>query len=83
MVYEAQYIFRISIRILFLGTMIGTVVCSAFINITKDWTITSYFLGSLGILWFIFWTFLCHSDPTLDPFISEKEMRFLAQELGK
>ncbi|KAF2885769.1 hypothetical protein ILUMI_20404 [Ignelater luminosus] len=64
-----------------LGTMIGTVLCGTFINTVKDWTITFYFLGILSILWFIFWVFLCHSDPRFDPFISEMEMKFLVQEM--
>jgi len=40
-----------------------------------------YFFGAMGILWFIFFQFLCYKDPNSHPFISEGEKALLMHEL--
>lgn len=42
-----------------------------------------YFFGAMGIVWFIFFTLICYSDPESHPFISDKERNYLQQELGR
>lgn len=37
----------------------------------------------MGLVWFVFFVFLCYSDPVSHPFISDDERAYLQRELGQ
>jgi MFS family permease len=52
-----------------------------------SWESVFYFFGLLGVLWFIFWAFLCFDSPAKHPRISSvrylKKQFFRAQQRRK
>nr|XP_022911240.1 putative inorganic phosphate cotransporter isoform X2 [Onthophagus taurus] len=71
--------------LVFAGSQIGTIVSNFLsgyiIHVTEDWASVFYLFGGFGIVWFIFWTFLCYNDPESHPFITEDEKRYLRKQL--
>uniref|UniRef100_A0A8D9FD42 Sialin n=1 Tax=Cacopsylla melanoneura TaxID=428564 RepID=A0A8D9FD42_9HEMI len=71
----------------FAGNQIGTVF-SGFLTgfllkyTDGDWPEIFYLFGSLGVLWFVAWCFLCYNDPASHPYISQKEKDYLADTIG-
>lgn len=71
--------------LVYAGGQIGTIVCNLIsghlITATKDWASVFYLFGGLGILWYVFFQFLCFSDPKQHPYITDEEREFLEKEL--
>ncbi|XP_049817601.1 putative inorganic phosphate cotransporter isoform X2 [Aethina tumida] len=65
-----------------IGTVVGNSVSGALIASTQDWASVFYVFGALGILWVIIWMMLCYSDPESHPFITEKEKKYLNEEIA-
>lgn len=66
------------------GSLIGTVVGTALSGVLIDawgWESVFYVFGSIAIIWFIVFTLICYSTPDSHPFITEKELKFLEEEL--
>ncbi|KAF6201727.1 hypothetical protein GE061_004122 [Apolygus lucorum] len=71
--------------LVFAGNQIGTVVSSAISGLLLDiydWPVIFYLFGTLGVLWYVFWIFLCYNDPASHPYITEKEKDYLEETLG-
>ena len=67
-----------------LGAQLGTVVGTALSGLLLQayvWDNTFYFFGGLGALWCVFWQLLCYSTPSDHPFISDKELKHLAETI--
>ncbi|CAG5031652.1 unnamed protein product [Parnassius apollo] len=47
-----------------------------------DWANVFYLFSVLGIIWFIFWVFLCYSTPNTHPFISDEERNYLNENVA-
>ena len=61
-------------------------VCT-YIRILKHWRGSSvnlivFFLGGVGVLWFIMWTMLTHDRPANHPRISIKEREYIQSSIG-
>lgn len=41
-----------------------------------------YVFGGMGVAWWLLWNLLCYSDPSSHPFISDKERKYLEEEIG-
>jgi MFS family permease len=57
----------------FSGAQAGTVVAmpiSGILAADVSWESVFYFFGVLGVIWFIFWAFLCFDSPAKHPRIS-------------
>ena len=50
---------------------------------TLGWPGVYYIFGSLSVLWFVFWIFLCYNSPKEHPFISESEAKELNKKLSQ
>ncbi|XP_034234799.1 putative inorganic phosphate cotransporter isoform X2 [Thrips palmi] len=62
------------------GPQVGTLVGNALSGFFLDWFVwetTFYVYGGLGLAWWFFWCFLCYSDPNQHPFIGDKELKYL------
>ncbi|CAB0004837.1 unnamed protein product [Nesidiocoris tenuis] len=71
--------------LVFAGNQIGIVVSSTLSGVLLeyyDWPVIFYLFGTLGVLWYVLWLFLCYNDPASHPYISEKEKDYLAETLG-
>ena len=56
------------------GAQAGTVVALPISGALADevsWESVFYFFGILGVVWFIFWGFLCFNSPETHPRISK------------
>ena len=42
-----------------------------------SWESVFYFFGTLGVIWFIFWAYLCYDSPASHPRIIEVREYFL------
>ncbi|XP_022184753.1 putative inorganic phosphate cotransporter isoform X3 [Nilaparvata lugens] len=67
--------------LVFAGAQIGNVISMAvgglLIRYMGGWTSVFYVFGTSGLIWFFLWQFLCYSDPSSHPFISQSEKEFL------
>ncbi|XP_037805955.1 putative inorganic phosphate cotransporter isoform X3 [Lucilia sericata] len=64
-----------------MGTIIGNLL-PGFLLARSGWPVVFYIFGILAVLWFIFFTLFCFSDPASHPFIKPSEKEYLIQELG-
>merc|ERR1712051_928558 len=68
------------------GATIGTVIS---MSVTGEicerlgWESVFYIFGGMGIIWFIFWSFLAYEDPSSHPYITEAEKDLIEVSLGK
>ncbi|XP_045529361.1 putative inorganic phosphate cotransporter [Pieris brassicae] len=60
-----------------LGNMFGSLMGGTLMAGGRDWAYVFYFFGGFGVVWFIFWSFLCYNEPNQHPFISYKELDYL------
>ena len=51
--------------------MIISLPMSGFLAHEFSWKTVFYVCGAIGVIWFAFFCFLCHSSPTEHPRISE------------
>ncbi|XP_014223244.1 putative inorganic phosphate cotransporter [Trichogramma pretiosum] len=66
-----------------LGTVYATTVSGLILRYSSaGWPAVFYFFGSMNVLWFVVWVFVCYNNPQEHPFISEKEMKFLEEKLS-
>jgi MFS transporter, ACS family, solute carrier family 17 (sodium-dependent inorganic phosphate cotransporter), other len=69
---------------LIIGSLIGTVIGTALSGVLISawgWESVFYVFGSAAIVWFIVFTLICYSTPDTHPFITDKEKKFLEEEL--
>ncbi|KAJ2946185.1 hypothetical protein O0L34_g5119 [Tuta absoluta] len=70
--------------IVFGGAQIGNIAGTYFSGLVLHngiWDNVFYLFGSLGIVWFIVWCFICYSTPNTHPFISDAEKKFLNENV--
>lgn len=69
-----------------LGTAIGTVItfplCGAIVA-ALGWQPAFYIIGSITLIWFVFWWGLVYDEPDQHPFISDSERDLIKAALGK
>lgn len=73
----------IDTKLLRSGTIIGNSVSGAIIHATGSWANVFYVAGIAGGVWFILFTVFCYNHPDSHPFITEKEKRYLRDEIGE
>ena len=64
------YVYELAIS----GTQMGLVLALSLSGLLADalgWTAVFYVSGSLTMIWFVFWVFLCFDRPSQHPRISE------------
>ena len=57
-----------------LGAQAGTVFSMPLSGILADevgWESVFYVFGAIGVIWFVFWVFLCYDTPDTHPRITE------------
>jgi MFS family permease len=59
---------------------VGTALSGVLID-AWGWESVFYVFGGTAIVWFIVFTLICYSTPDSHPFITEKEKKFLEEEL--
>lgn len=64
------------------GTILGTSLASVLLSRFGTWHAIFYCFGTIGVVWFILFTFLCSNDPDSHPFIKEEELVYLKKEIG-
>ena len=53
-----------------LGAQAGTMIALPVSGVLADeisWESVFYFFGTLGVIWFIFWAYLCYDSPASHP----------------
>ncbi|XP_034830470.1 putative inorganic phosphate cotransporter [Maniola hyperantus] len=60
-----------------IGNIAGPYISGLLLANGGDWANVFYVFGSLGVLWFLFFTLLCYSTPNSHPFISDEERDYL------
>ncbi|XP_046434163.1 putative inorganic phosphate cotransporter [Neodiprion fabricii] len=64
------------------GTMLGNGLSGVFIqNSSIGWPIVFYVFGSVSVVWFLAWIFLCYNNPDDHPFISDEERKRLGETM--
>ncbi|XP_037805915.1 putative inorganic phosphate cotransporter [Lucilia sericata] len=63
------------------GTILGNSLSGVLLD-AYDWPVVFYLFGGLGVVWFIFFCFLCFSDPASHPYIKPSEREYLEREMG-
>ncbi|CAH4029405.1 unnamed protein product [Pieris brassicae] len=63
------------------GNILGPLISGLILADGGDWANVFYVFGGLGIIWFVFWVFLCYSTPNLHPFISDEERSYLNKNI--
>ncbi|KAM7352154.1 uncharacterized protein ACRADG_004794 [Cochliomyia hominivorax] len=63
------------------GTILGNLLSGVLLD-AYDWPVVFYLFGGLGVVWFIFFCFLCFSDPASHPYIKPSEREYLEREMG-
>ncbi|KAM6922920.1 sialin [Lycodopsis pacificus] len=72
------------LTISYIGAQLGTVVSlplSGEICFYLDWTYVFYIFGAVGLVWFVFWSFLVFDSPNTHPRISEQERLYITGSL--
>lgn len=64
-----------------IGNILGSYVSGLIMADGGLWDNVFYLFGCTGILWFILWSLLCYSTPHSHPYISEKELKFLEENV--
>ncbi|EDO31712.1 predicted protein [Nematostella vectensis] len=63
------------------GTLVGTIVTMPVTGLLcdspKGWPLAFYFIGSLGVLWFIAWQYFMYETPQDHPTITQAEIEFI------
>nr|XP_021183308.2 putative inorganic phosphate cotransporter [Helicoverpa armigera] len=59
------------------GNVFGPYISGILLSNGGDWANVFYVFGGLGIIWFVFWVFLCYSTPNTHPYISDEEREYL------
>ncbi|XP_014367589.2 putative inorganic phosphate cotransporter [Papilio machaon] len=70
--------------IVFGGAQIGNIAGSYFSGLIMHngiWDNVFYMFGGLGLIWFILWSIFCYSTPNTHPYISDKEKKFLNENV--
>ncbi|OWR51221.1 sodium-dependent phosphate transporter [Danaus plexippus plexippus] len=70
--------------IVFGGAQIGNIAGSYFSGLiihAGSWENVFYMFGGFGLAWFAIWSVLCYSTPNTHPFISDKEKKFLNENV--
>ncbi|XP_052740394.1 sialin-like [Bicyclus anynana] len=66
-----------------LGNVLGPLLSGVILANGRDWAYVFYFFGGGGVVWFIFWSILCFSEPNSHPYISKKELDYLNKSVEK
>ncbi|KAJ8959237.1 hypothetical protein NQ318_022500 [Aromia moschata] len=64
-----------------IGTVVGNSLSGVLIAATHDWAMVFYVFGILGVLWYVFFSLLCYTDPESHPFISDNEKKYLKEQI--
>jgi len=66
------------------GTIIGLPLCGYLISYESlgGWPSVFYTMGSVGVVWFVFWTFLVYDKPQDHPRIKLNELRYIQNTIG-
>lgn len=68
------------------GVMLGNAIAFFFSGLIMDsfpgWDPVFYFVGTIGLLWCIFWYTICYSSPAEHPFVSEKEREMIETQIA-
>lgn len=67
---------------MYLGSVIGLLLCPAFI-VSFGWQSVFYIFGGLGFFWWVAWQFLTKSTPDESTTISEKEKAYISINIPK
>lgn len=70
----------------FVGAPLGTVFATASSGLIlqhSSWPNVFYFFGGIGIIWYFIWILLCYNNPREHPFISDREAKYLHQQLSE
>ncbi|CAH2106478.1 unnamed protein product [Euphydryas editha] len=70
--------------IVFGGAQIGNIAGSYFSGLIMydgSWEHVFYLFGGFGLAWFIIWCIICYSTPNTHPFISDREKKFLNENV--
>ncbi|KAE8736957.1 hypothetical protein FOCC_FOCC017587, partial [Frankliniella occidentalis] len=62
------------------GTLVGNALSGHLLQL-YDWITVFYVYGALGLAWYFFWLILCYSEPSDHPFISDKELIYLNENV--
>ncbi|XP_045448851.1 putative inorganic phosphate cotransporter [Melitaea cinxia] len=65
-----------------IGNIAGPYISGLLLADDGDWANVFYVFGGLGVIWFIFFTFLCYSTPYSHPFISDAERKYLNENVA-
>ena len=65
----------------YIGPVVGMPV-SGFLSDQIGWYAPYYFYGVLGMIWFLFWTWLAFEKPCTHPSISSQEQSYIEQSIG-
>ncbi|XP_058793477.1 sialin-like [Phymastichus coffea] len=69
---------------LMIGTIFATTVSGWILQYSSiGWPLVFYVMGIPGIIWYIFWLFLCYNSPQVHPFVTEKEMKYLKESMNE
>ncbi|XP_075973727.1 putative inorganic phosphate cotransporter [Anticarsia gemmatalis] len=60
-----------------IGNIFGSFMSGILLADGRDWAYVFYFFGGFGILWFVLWSLFCYSLPNSHPYISDKELTYL------
>lgn len=74
--------------LVFAGAQIGTVVANSFSGLLLHysplgWRSVFYAFGAVGVLWFLVWVVLCYSTPDDHPFVSDREKKYLHDNMDE
>ncbi|XP_061713312.1 putative inorganic phosphate cotransporter [Cydia pomonella] len=71
--------------IVFGGAQIGNIAGTFFSGLVLSdgvWDNVFYLFGGFGLVWFALWTVLCYSTPNTHPYISDKEKKYLNENVA-
>lgn len=67
------------------GAFIGTVITmplAGYVGQVFGWESIFYLFGALVCIWYVVWLFLIRETPDKDPFITEKERKYIQRTIG-
>lgn len=65
------------------GSITTNLLTAYIIAVYKQWEIVFYFWGLLALVWYVFYMFMCFSEPSTHPFITADEKEMLGKEIRK